>query len=219
MGPPDHGDGIFRGAMDNASGIASLLEIAHSLQKSGVRPRRSILFVAVGGEEKGLLGSHFFAAHPTRHVGKLVADVNMDMFLPLFPMRRLVAYGAEESSLGNDAESVARTSFVQIVPDRAPDHLIFVRSDQYSFIRRGIPALMFAFAPEPGSREEITQRDWFSQRYHAQADNLEQPVDLIAADSFNRFLLALITRVANEEQAPQWRENSFFSRFAQNPLK
>jgi len=216
-GKPDHGNGIFHGAMDNASGVASLLEAARLLQAEG-RPKRSVLFVAVGGEEKGLLGSRFFAAHPTRHVGELVADINMDMFLPLFPLRKLVAFGADESTLGNDAKMVAEHARVDIVPDPAPDHLVFVRSDQYSFIRRGIPALMLAFAAD-GHEEEAVQRAWYKERYHGQADDLAQPIDLAAADAYDRYLVALITRVANDGGVPQWRDSSFFKRFAATPLK
>jgi Zn-dependent M28 family amino/carboxypeptidase len=216
-GKPDQGDGIYRGAMDNASGVASLLEVAR-LIAAGERPKRSILFVAVGGEEKGLLGSRFFAAHPTRHVGELVADINMDMFLPLFPLKKMIAYGAEESTLGADARAEAERRHLTLVPDPAPDHLVFVRSDQYSFIRRGIPALMLEFAAD-GQDQEAQLRTWFSERYHAQADNLDQPVDLAAADSYDRYLVGLVTRVANDKEAPRWRDDSFFKRFAQAPLK
>lgn len=211
------GDGIFHGAMDNASGIASLLEVARMIQAEG-RPKRSILFVAVGGEEKGLLGSRFFAAHPTRHVGELVADINMDMFLPLFPLKKMVAYGADESSLGADAKAVAEHERLAIVPDPAPDHLVFVRSDQYSFIRRGVPALMLAFAADDHEQEAL-QHAWFKERYHGQADNLDQPIDLGAADAYDRYLVELIGRVANDGAVPQWRDGSFFKRFAATPLK
>ena len=217
-GKPDHGDGIYHGAMDNASGVASLLEIARLLQSEGTRPKRSILFVAVGGEEKGLLGSRFFAAHPTRHVGELAADINMDMFLPLFPLHRLVALGAEESTLGEDARAVADPNHIQLVPDPAPDHLIFVRSDQYSFIRHGVPAMTFAFAADNNDQQQ-TLYHWFSERYHGQADDLNQPVDLAAADAYDHFLAALIGRVANNGQIPSWHEKSFFKRFASAPLK
>jgi Zn-dependent M28 family amino/carboxypeptidase len=199
--------------------VASLLEVARALQQSGQRPKRSILFVAVGGEEKGLLGSRFFAAHPTRHVGKLVADINMDMFLPLFPLHRLVALGAEESTLGDDALAVAQRQSLTLVPDPAPDHLIFVRSDQYSFIRRGIPAVVFQFAATPDSPEGAQQNAWFRERYHAQADDLQQPVDVAAAADYDRFLVALISRVANQPARPAWRDGSFFRRFEDSPLK
>lgn len=217
-GKPDHGDGIYHGAMDNASGVASLLEIARMLQASGDRPKRSILFVAVGGEEKGLLGSRFFAAHPTRHVGELAADINMDMFLPLFPLRRLVALGAEESTLGEDARAVAERDHIQLIPDPAPDHLIFVRSDQYSFIRRGVPAVTFEFAAESPEQQQMLNH-WMAERYHGQADDLAQPVDLLAADDYDRFLTALTERVANDVRAPSWHDKSFFKRFAGAPLK
>ena len=218
-GKPDHGDGIFHGAMDNASGVASLLEVARLIQAEGGRPKRSILFLAVGGEEKGLLGSRFFAAHPTRHVGEIAADINMDMFLPLYPLHRLVAFGADESTLGDDARAIAERSHISIVPDPAPDHLLFVRSDQYSFIRHGVPALAFDFAPEPNTDQAAIRTRWYAERYHGQADDLGQPVDLTAVESFDRFLTGLITRVANDAAGPHWRDESFFRRFAETPLK
>jgi Zn-dependent M28 family amino/carboxypeptidase len=217
-GKPDHGDGVFHGAMDDATGVASLLEVARAMHVSGHRPRRSILFVAVSGEEKGLLGSRFFAAHPTRHASALVADINMDMFLPLFPLRHLVGFGADESSLGDDVRAIGAASGVELVPDPAPDHLIFVRSDQYNFVRKGTPSLMLAFAPQPGTAEEAIQKTWFSERYHAQADDLSQPVDLAAAEAYDDFLLQLITRVADSAAAPSWHKDSFFARFGQHPL-
>ena len=217
-GKPDHGDGIFHGAMDNASGVASLLEVARALHEAGQRPRRSVLFVAVTGEEKGLLGSRYFAAHPTRHAGEIVADINMDMFLPLYPLTRLVAFGADESTLGDDVRAVCAARAVQLVPDPEPDRLVFVRSDQYNFVRKGIPALMLAFSPRPGTPEPATRSAWLTERYHAQADDLNQPVDLAAAQAFNAFLVELITRVADAPQRPQWRAASFFARFAAAPL-
>jgi len=217
-GTPDHGDGIFHGAMDNASGVASLLEVARAIQKAGRPPRRSILFVAVSAEEKGLLGSRYFAAHPTRHAGTMVADINMDMFLPLYPLKRLVAYGAEESSLGEDARVVCAQLGIELAPDPLPDHLIFVRSDQYSFIRKGIPSLMPAMSPRPGTAETEMYESWFSNRYHAQADDLSQPVDLAGAEAFNAFLVRLITRAADAPSRPSWHKDSFFARFVETPL-
>jgi len=217
-GTPDHGDGIFHGAMDNASGVASLLEVARAMQEMGHHPRRSVLFVAVSGEEKGLLGSRYFAAHPTMQAGTMVADINMDMFLPLYPLKRVVVFGAEESSLGDDARAVCGQLGVELAPDPMPDHLIFVRSDQYSFIRKGVPSLMPAMSPRPGTAETEIYKGWFSNRYHAQADDLNQPVDLAGAEAFNTFLVKLITRVADAPSRPVWHKSSFFAQFAATPL-
>ena len=217
-GKPDHGDGIFHGAMDDASGVASLIEIARTLAASKARPRRSILFLVVCGEEKGLLGSRYFAAHPTRHEGHIVADINSDMYLPLYPLKRVVGFGADESSLGDDVRAVGREAGVELVPDPQPDHVVFVRSDQYSFVRKGTPSIMLAMTPRPGTPEETMYKEWFATRYHAQADDLSQPVDLGAADAYNRFVLHLALRVADAPRAPRWRADSFFAQFARQPL-
>jgi Zn-dependent M28 family amino/carboxypeptidase len=218
-GTPDHGDGIFHGAMDDASGVASLLEVARAMvQKPENHPRRSVLFVVVSGEEKGLLGSRYFAAHPTAHAATMVADINVDMFLPLYPLKRIVAYGAEESSLGEDARAVGTQLGIELAPDPMPDHLVFVRSDQYSFIRKGVPALMPSMSPRPGTAETEIFLAWLSNRYHAQADDLTQPVDLAGADAFDAFLIKLIMRVADAPSRPSWHKTSFFARFADTPL-
>jgi Zn-dependent M28 family amino/carboxypeptidase len=217
-GPPDRGDGVYRGAMDNASGVASLLEIARLLHERDVRPQRSILFLSIAGEEKGLLGSRYFAAHPTRHAGGIVADLNMDCFLPLYPLTRMIGYGLEESSLGEDARAVAGRRRLQIFPDADPDEVSFVRSDQYSFIRRGMPALMADIAPRPGTAEMKISNDWYAQRYHAEADDQNQPVDVTAAADYDEFMIALALRVADAPHRPEWHRTSFFARFQAAPL-
>ncbi|MFZ3376209.1 MAG: M20/M25/M40 family metallo-hydrolase, partial [Chthoniobacterales bacterium] len=214
IGEPIHGDKIYNGAMDNASGIASILETARALHDAGEKPRRSILFLAVCGEEKGLLGSRYFAGHPTVPHQALVANLNIDMFLPLFPLRLLTVEGVDESSLGDDARAVGKGAGVEVVPDRHPDRNLFIRSDQYNFIRQGVPALAFSFAAAPGSPEEKLQHDWLTNRYHAPSDDLAQPVDLAAAARFNALMLKLTERVANEDAKPAWKDNSFFRRFA-----
>jgi Zn-dependent M28 family amino/carboxypeptidase len=218
-GTPDHGDGIFHGVMDNASGVATLLEVARAMgQKREYHPRRSVLFVAVSGEEKGLLGSRYFAAHPTAQAGTMIANINMDMFLPLYPLKRIVAFGAEESSLGEEAQAVCTQLGIELAPDPTPDHLIFVRSDQYSFIRKGIPALMPSMSPRPGTAETEIFDSWLSNRYHAQADDLNQPVDVAGAEAFNAFIIKLSTRVADAPNRPSWHKSSFFARFGETPL-
>src|SRR5207302_725164 len=132
-GAPINGDSIYNGAMDNASGVAAMLDVAASLHEKNVKLKRSVLFVAVCGEEKGLLGSRYFALHPTVDSKKIVADINSDMFLPLFPLKLLTAYGADESTLGDDVLAVAKSLGIRMQPDGEPQRNVFIRSDQYSF--------------------------------------------------------------------------------------
>jgi Zn-dependent M28 family amino/carboxypeptidase len=212
VGQPVHGDSIFNGAMDDASGIASLIEIAHSLKIADAKYKRSIVFLAVTGEEKGELGSRYFAERPTVR-GRIVADINMDMFLPLFPLHYLEVQGLNESTLGDDIRAVAGAANVEVQADKEPDANRFIRSDQYSFIKKGVPALAFKFGWIPGSPEEKIFRTWYSTRYHGVADDVTQPVDLEGAAQFNSILTALIERVADAPQAPEWKPDSFFRRF------
>ncbi|MDE3164709.1 MAG: M20/M25/M40 family metallo-hydrolase, partial [Acidobacteriota bacterium] len=145
VGRPVNGDAIYNGAMDDASGIASLLEIARLMQSAPERPRRSILFLAVTAEEKGELGSRYFAAHPTVPAASIVADINMDMFLPLFELKFLEVQGLAESTLGDTVRDAAAPFGVAVQADKEPEQNRFIRSDQYSFIRDGIPSLAFKF--------------------------------------------------------------------------
>ena len=213
VGAAVNGDRIYNGAMDDASGDASLIEIARAMHEAAVKPRRSVLFLSVTGEEKGELGSEYFAAHPTVP-GPIVADINMDMYLPLFPLKYLEVQGLDESTLGDDVRAVAGQAGVQIQADKEPEHNRFIRSDQYSFIKRGVPALAFKFGWVPGSPEEKIFKAWYAERYHGPADDLSQPVDLAAAAQFNAILQQLALRVANTDQRPSWKTNSFFRRFA-----
>jgi len=215
IGEPVNGDKIYNGAMDDASGIASLIEIARAMKESGAKPKRSILFLAVTAEEKGLLGSQYFAAHPAVDAKSIVADLNMDMFLPLFPLKYLEVQGLGESTLGDDVRAVCEAAGVQVQADKQPDHNRFIRSDQYSFIRKGIPALAFKFGWLPGTPEEKIFNDWYKERYHGPADDANQPVDLAGAAQFNAILEALALRVADEPDRPTWKKDSFFLRYAQ----
>ncbi len=213
VGQPVNGDAIFNGAMDDASGIASLIEIARSLKAGNVKTKRSIVFLAVTGEEKGELGSRYFAERSTVP-GHIVADINMDMFLPLFPLRYLEVQGLNESTLGDDIRAIAAAAKVEVQADKEPNANRFIRSDQYSFIKKGVPALAFKFGWIPGSPEEKIFKDWLKTRYHAVSDDANQPVDMAAAAQFNGILTALLERVADAPQAPQWKPDSFFHRFA-----
>jgi Zn-dependent M28 family amino/carboxypeptidase len=132
----------------------------------------------------------------------------------LYPLKDLVVYGGDESSLGPELTAVAAAAGVKVIPDRQPDRNIFIRSDQYNFIRAGVPAVMPAFGSEQGSQEEKTQMEWLSNRYHAPSDDVNQPVDLAAAAEFNRIMRAFLEKVANDSQRPAWNASSSFKRFA-----
>jgi hypothetical protein len=215
IGPAINGDSIYNGAMDNASGVAAMLDVAASLREKNAKPKRSLLFVAVCGEEKGLLGSRYFAAHPTVEAKQIVADINTDMFLPLFPLKLLTVYGLDESTLGDDIRATAKSLGIRIQPDPEPQRNVFIRSDQYSFIRKGIPALTMKVGYTPGSPEEKIAKTWLAERYHAPSDDINQPVDKVAAGKFDHLVASLLMRIADEKQRPEWRVDSFFRRFKQ----
>jgi Zn-dependent M28 family amino/carboxypeptidase len=214
IGKPINGDAIYNGAMDNASGVAAQLDVAAILKESGAKLRRSVLFVSVTGEEKGLLGSRFFAEAPTVDRKTIVADINTDMFLPLFPFKMLTIYGLDESDLGADATAVAYGLGVSAQADLEPKRNIFIRSDQYSFIRRGIPSLALKVGFNKGSVEEALAKKWLTERYHAPSDDLAQPVDKQSAAAFDLLVAKLIERIANRDDRPRWKDSSFFKRFA-----
>jgi Zn-dependent M28 family amino/carboxypeptidase len=210
-GQPINGDGIYNGAMDNASGVATLIEAAMALAKTPLR--RSVLFVAVTAEENGLLGSKYFAARPTVPANALVANVNVDMFLPLFPLHSLIVQGLEESDLADDLQAAGRELQLQILSDPEPERNAFTRSDQYSFIQRGIPSASLKVGFIKGSPEHEIVKRWRAERYHAPSDDLQQPIDFQAAADFNRAYLRIVQAVANRNERPQWRADSFFRRF------
>lgn len=218
IGEPINGERIYHGAMDNGSGSALLLDMAASLRKSPEKLKRSLLFVFVTGEEKGLLGSKYFTAHPTVKIDSMVADINIDMFLPIVPLKVITILGIRESDLGELAAQIAEAMGVQPQPDPEPQRNAFIRSDQYNFIRHGIPGLAMQVSFEKGSPEQKIFKDWLTQRYHAPSDDLQQPVDTSAAAKYEEIVRTLMVRVADQRQRPRWRQDSFFRRFAQgNP--
>jgi len=214
IGGAVNGETIYNGAMDNASGVAAILEVAAALRASGAKPARSILFVAVTGEEKGLQGSRYFAAHPTVPRSKIVANVNTDMFLPLFPLKTLMVLGLDESDLGQDIRATAQAVGVGVQADPEPQRNRFVRSDQYSFIKVGIPALAMKVGYEPNSPQAAIAAKWTAERYHAPSDDLNQPIDRSAAATYVEIVKDLAVRIANRADRPRWNDSSFFKRFA-----
>jgi Zn-dependent M28 family amino/carboxypeptidase len=212
IGEPINGDRIYNGAMDNASGSAVLLDVAASLKNSPEQHKRSLLFLFVTAEEKGLLGSRYFTDHPTVKPDSMAANINIDMFLPIVPLKVLTVYGLAESDLGDRVRDVAQSVGVPVQPDPEPQRNSFIRSDQYNFIRKGIPALAMKVGFESGSPEQKIFKDWLTQRYHAPSDDLNQPVDLSAAGKYEEIIRGLMLRVADDSARPQWKPDSFFRR-------
>jgi Zn-dependent M28 family amino/carboxypeptidase len=214
VGNPINGDSIYNGAMDNAAGTAAVLDAAARLAESTNKPRRSLIFLLVTAEEKGLLGSKYFANRPTVPANAIVANINTDNPLPLYPLKSLIVLGLNESNLGDDVRAIGSEMGLEILVDPQPKRNTFIRSDQYSFIREGIPALAIKVGFKAGTAEEATQKKWLTERYHAPSDDLLQPINKQTAEDFDRAFAALVLRVANRDSRPSWYEQSFFRRFA-----
>jgi len=212
IGEPIHGDRIYHGAMDNASGTALLLDVAASLKRSSERPKRSLLFLFVTAEEKGLLGSKYFAARPTINPNSMVANINVDMFLPIHPLKALTVYGLEESDLGDMAREVAHANGIAVEADPQPLRNGFIRSDQYNFIVHGIPALAMTVG-NTTDEERRLHKEWLTNRYHAPSDDVNQPVDLSAAAAYEEVVRGLMIKAADDMQRPKWKSDSFFRRY------
>jgi len=206
----DGADRIFNGAMDNASGVAALIEVARRLRASREPLARSVAFAAVTGEEAGQLGSRYYVRRATDRGVRIVANVNSDMFLPLFPLERLIVFGLEESNLADAVRAAAAPLAITVQSDPEPLRNRFIRSDQYSFIRSGIPSLALKFGFELDSPQAAIEREWFKTRYHSPSDDLSQPVDLAAFGRYVRLLEGLARQVADRPEPPSWYPTSVF---------
>jgi hypothetical protein len=212
LGEPVAGDGVWNGFFDNASGIASLLEIAGVLAAEPKRPRRSILFLACTGEEEGLLGSDYFARNP--HL-RPVANVNTDMFLALLPIREIMAFGAEHSSLGPIVREEARQAGFRLVADPFPRETLFVRSDQYSFVKQGVPSVAIAAgfdAADAKSAAGAAIPNWMRTTYHRPGDDSSQTVDWDSLVRYTELNRRIGLRLADAPAPPAWNPGDFFGR-------
>jgi hypothetical protein len=206
------GDRIHNGAYDNALGSAVVLEVARTLASLQPRPRRSVLFLFVTAEEKGLVGSDYFAARPSV-AGSLAANVNIDMPLALFPIADVVAFGAENSTLEAKARAAAASVGLSLSPDPMPEETIFVRSDQYSFVRRGVPAVMFSpgmRSADPGQDGRKLFMEFIGRHYHRPTDDVSLPMDRGSIERFTKANIALGYAIAQDPAAPAWKPGNFF---------
>ncbi|HEX6098831.1 MAG TPA: M28 family metallopeptidase [Thermoanaerobaculia bacterium] len=213
VGINDHGeDRIRNGALDNASGVAALIEMARAAAAMQPRPRRSLVFAAVTGEEKGMAGSMAFAARPPVR-GTIVANINMDMITMLFPMKSLVALGMEHSSLGPLARAAAERNGFVLQDDPLPEEVRFIRSDQFSFVKEGIPAISYKGglqSLDPAIDGDKLTRDWLRTIYHSPADESDQKLDWDSGTRWARTNLDLAVAIANAKERPRWNEGDFF---------
>ncbi len=214
IGRAVNGDSIYNGAMDNAAGTALLMEMARRLQENGTKLRRSVLFAAVTAEEKGLLGSRYLANHPTVKADRIVANLNTDMFMPIVPLTMIMVNGLEESDLAADARAAGEATGLKVVSDPEPEENRFIRSDQYSFILRGIPALSFKVGFALNTPEHEAVKEFRAKRYHFPQDDVTQHVDQATAEGFTRYYLDVVKRVADRDTRPHWNDTSFFKRLS-----
>jgi Zn-dependent M28 family amino/carboxypeptidase len=207
-------DRINNGALDNASGISVMLETAR-LFTQGEPPRRSVLFVAVTAEEKGLVGSEYFAMNPTVPAGSMVGVVNLDMPLLLYEFGDVIAFGAEHSSLGDTVREAAQSHSIELSPDPFPEQNIFVRSDHYRFVQQGIPSVFLVTGMKSQDGTVDTQpifEGFLQEHYHKPSDDLELPINYKAAAKFTRINAKIGELLANDPKQPSWHEGDFFGR-------
>ena len=201
-GTPVQGDNLYNGALDDAAYVALLIQFADDLHWQHRSLRRSVLFCGFTGEEKGLLGASYFVAHPTVPAKQLVANINLDMLRPLFPLRILTALAIDETTLGNTARTVGASMGIELRPDAEPERGLLRRADHYPFLQAGIPAIGFLFGYDAGTDAERRFREWYTVRYHRPQDDVTQPLDFDAAAKFNQFFYKLTEAVANAQERP-----------------
>src|SRR6476646_190024 len=197
-GEPVNGDRIYNGTLDDAAYVALMIRLAE--RRHGQPFRRPVLFAVVTGEEKGLLGSRWFVAHPTVPLSRIAADINLDQLRPIFPLELLTVHALDDTSLGDAARAVAASLGIAVQKDPEPERNLLSRSDQWPFLQAGIPATAFVFGYRPGSPSERVYRQWYRIGYHRPQDDLNQPMDWKAAADFNRFIFKLIERVTDKPE-------------------
>lgn len=213
-GTPVLGDNLYNGTLDDAAYVALLIQFAEdqkaaiAAQGPSARLKRSVLFCAFAGEEKGLLGSTWFTQHPTVPKQSLVADINLDQLRPLFPLHILTALAVDDSTLGATAREVAAPMQIEVRADREPQRNLLQRADHWPFMQIGVPSIGFIFGYDPGTDAERRYRQWYTTQYHRPQDDLTQPIDFDAAAKFDQFFYSLTRTVANAPNRPEWLSGS-----------
>jgi Zn-dependent M28 family amino/carboxypeptidase len=212
IGVPVKGDAIHNGALDNALGTAVMLNVAEELA-GGPRLARPVLFAALTAEEKGLLGAYELARRPPTRVKRYAANLNLDMPVILSPLRDVIGLGAEHSSLGSKLARAAERQGFTVSPDPQPEEVVFVRSDQYPFVRAGVPAMYLVAGmrdPDGGDKAAQAKNDFRRNRYHRPDDDLAQPIHWSSAAAYARLATDLTRSLAEDPEAPRWNPGDFF---------
>jgi Zn-dependent M28 family amino/carboxypeptidase len=213
--PSGTGDRINNGAYDNATGSAILLEVARVLAAQPAQPKRSVVVLLVTAEEKGLLGSDYFAHNQVKTAGRMVANVNLDMPVFLTASTDIVAFGSENSTLGEVVRKAVADVGYTLSPDPMPEENIFVRSDQYSFVKKGVPAVYLIpgfTAQDPAVNGQQVFGGFLAAHYHRPSDDLSLPMDLQAVERFTRANFAIVQAIANDPVDPAWNPGNFFGK-------
>ena len=204
---------IYNGALDNAAGVATLIETARVLAAEKNQLKRSVMFITVTGEEKGLLGAGYFANTPTVPIERLVANINLDMPLLIYPFADVIAFGAEHSTLKSFIDRAANNAGIALSPDPMPEQSLFTRSDHYKFVQQGVPAvfLVTGFTSKNGepTGEEVSQTH-IKEHYHQPSDDLNLPIDYEAGALFTEININIGREVCNSDERPRWNEGDFF---------
>lgn len=216
--PPVKGDAVMNGAMDNASGVAVMLEAARAFMESGKRPRRSIMFAAVTAEEDGLLGAEYLAKYPVLNEKKVVGVVNLDMPILTYDFQDVIAFGAEHSTMGPAVDRALASSGIKQSPDPMPEEGLFTRSDHYMFVKEGVPAIFLATGwAGPG---KAAVQNFLANHYHQVSDEPTLPFNWAAGAKFARINYLIARELADGPSAPQWYEGSYFAdKFAKDRPK
>jgi len=218
LSEPVNGDSINNGAYDNASGTAMMLEVARAFSSLKVKPKRSMVFLSVTGEEKGLQGSDYFARNDAPDSLDVMGNVNLDMVLLLRPLTKVIPIGGEHSTFGPLVERAAKLAGLETAPDPLPAEVVFVRSDQFSFIKQGVPAV-FPVSGNDGTLDGTSEvGHWRVEHYHSPNDDLSQPFDWPSGAKFTSMAFWTAWMAADTPQPPRWNPGDFFgSRFGARP--
>lgn len=217
-GDPADKDRINNGALDNAAGVATMLEVARVMSEDKVKPRRSVIFLASTGEEKGLLGADYYARHPSVPIEKIVGNVDLDMPVLTYAFTDLTAYGADHSTLGKLTADAVAPMKLKVAPDPIPEETVFVRSDHYMFVKQGVPAVFLATGFGNGGEAAYNYYD--AHNYHQPGDDMKQPIIWRAGARFAEANYRITRAMADGDTPPRWIKGDFFGNlFAPNAPK